>query len=305
MAACLQAVRVQLLDILLRPALPLGSKLQCAAAALEVWPKALDPSSIPPTQPHSQALAPETAKTAEPLLRSSAACFGNLTMLCAHATLQHMVDQLSPSSGDAPSANADRASPPKPNAGQNEMSGSDKSKHALHSWSRNQLTDAAALQVHARYHNHWHQLQQQQQAQQQTLQQQQQQQQQLDTSKPMEIDSDRGDAAAAVPDGTAAHINSTAGAGCNGIEAAVQQTTGSVALVNTTAGACCSGVEAAAQQDKCALWQLAAAAVVAELDLLSGGDEHRAATRWQQLQQALQLAVTSLGCDWAFQQVVC
>lgn len=119
--------------------MPARSKLQCAAAALEQHPEALV-TSLPATDPDST-----------PTL--------SLVDLCCHAALQSLSEQASQDSRPA-DATVAAAAASSAEAGELVTGVSGRTALAIQSWKRNKLTQTAASQLHAQYHQHWEQLEQ-------------------------------------------------------------------------------------------------------------------------------------------------
>lgn len=131
----LQPVIAQLVEVLRSCELPARSKLQCAAAALEQNPDALATS-----------LPDQATETTLSLIDP-----------CCHAALQSLSQQAFQEGKPADS-------PPETftEAGELVTGVSGRIALAVQSWSQNKLTQTAASQMHALYHQHWEQQQQQQ-----------------------------------------------------------------------------------------------------------------------------------------------
>ena len=135
----LQPVSAQIVGVLRSNEMPARSKLQCAAAALEQHPEALVTS------------LPATDQDSTPTL--------SLVDLCCHAALQSLSEQASQDSRPA-DATVAAAAASSAEAGELVTGVSGRTALAIQSWSRNKLTQTAASQLQAQYHQQWEQLEQ-------------------------------------------------------------------------------------------------------------------------------------------------
>ena len=142
----LQALRVQVSDMLLRYNLQVHIKLQSIAAALEIWPEALLP--LPASSLAAACASNEASKQPE------------LMLSCVHAMMQSMAQQASSDTPTGmPAATMEASVLPSASAQTEEAisAARDRSKLAVQSWSQNRLAQTAASQLSAAYNQHWQQ----------------------------------------------------------------------------------------------------------------------------------------------------
>ena len=140
-----------MVDTLRSHRLPTRSKLQCVAAALEHHPDALAAST------HSADLHTTDTPSLVELC-----CHAALEALCAEASKQVKSAELpaSPAPESAVPPAAEAVAETSAEAGELVTGVSGRTAVAVHSWSRNQLTNTAVSQLQAVFQQHWQQLQQ-------------------------------------------------------------------------------------------------------------------------------------------------